>query len=197
MAEAQTEAEAAVLTESEGVQLHLSTKSAAGYRSVHENAAYASHLGVLLCQKKQNPPRSKGLGYRQLRDDETLERPLPRGAKQTAEGCSVERSAVGRTRRAAGCSSRIVTTTRVSRTTRRPARRAISRSRSRKAIMRRCGCGCAAATRLDRQRRLATTPKVSWTTRATRRVRVRCWQDDGKGSGRVHDGSAAGRKGRF
>ena len=35
------------------------------------------------------------LAARQLRDDETLERPLPRGAQQAAEGCSVERSAVG------------------------------------------------------------------------------------------------------
>ena len=60
-----------------------------------ENAAFASRLGVQLCQKKQNPPPSKGRGYRQLRDDEALERPPPPGAQQAAEGCIVEPSAVG------------------------------------------------------------------------------------------------------
>ena len=60
-----------------------------------ENAAFASRLGMQLCQKKQNPPSSKGRGYRQLRDDEALERAPPPGAQQAAESCSVEPSAVG------------------------------------------------------------------------------------------------------
>ena len=60
-----------------------------------ENAVAASHLAMQMCQKKQNPPPSKGLAYRQLRDDEALERPPPLGAQQAAEGCSVERSAIG------------------------------------------------------------------------------------------------------
>ena len=120
----------------------------------------------------QNPPWSKGLGYRQLRDDETLERPLPRGAQQAAEGCSVERSAVGEDEEGSGLFEPNSDDGESVADDEEPARRAISRLRSRRAIMRRCGCSCAAATRLGRQRRLATTPSVPWTTRATGSARA-------------------------